>query len=129
MNALPTLGTGKVSGWMYGVRLSRCLVVDFCDCLLHLLLVLRGQLLRSEFVVQPVDCPVEAERQVVAEVHRRSSIDTDVEGFVDGHQEGNRVRDRLAVGFFAIDRQYAGATFAWAASVLLEVKDDGVLAR
>src|SRR5207247_322066 len=105
------------------------LVVDFGDRLLHLFLVLCGQLLRSEFVIQPVDCPVEAERQVVAEVHWRSSIDTDVEGFVDGHHERDRVRNRLAVRFLAIDREYADTTFAWSGSVVLEVKDDGVLAR
>src|SRR5260370_41234872 len=94
-----------------------------------LLLVIRGQLRRPQIKGQLVDGPSEIERKLVTVVHRRTRIATNVEALVDGHEERNRVRDRLASVLLAIHRQYARATFARPRAVVFEVKDNGVLAR
>src|SRR4029077_12756595 len=57
-----------------------------------------------------------------------ASINAYVEGFVNGHNHRDRVRNRFARYFLAVYREHAGATLAGARSIVLEVKDDGVLA-
>src|ERR1700730_14590504 len=62
------------------------LVVGSGECFRCGLSIRRGQLLRPEIEGQLVDCPGEPERHVVAVVHRRAGIHTDVEGLVYGHE-------------------------------------------
>src|SRR4029077_20636711 len=52
----------------------------------------------------------------------------DVKSFVDRHQEGNRVRDRLFGDLLVINREHTGAALARAGSIILEVKHNRVLA-
>src|SRR6476661_1361344 len=93
-------------------------------------LVLCHHLTRSEFDSQLVELAGEAERRlVILVVHTRASIHPDVERLIDGHKGGDGVRDRLAGYFLAVHRQNAGATFAHAWAVVLEVKQDGVFTR
>ena len=66
---------------------------------------------------------------MIAVIDRRSGIEANVEGLVDRHHKRNRVRDRFLGQLLAINRQYAGATFAWARSVVFEVEHDRVFAR
>src|SRR5271166_467403 len=63
------------------VRPTR-LVVDSSQGVVHLFLVLGGQLRRPEVIVQLVDGSGEGERHFVAEIRRRSGIEPDVKGLV-----------------------------------------------
>src|SRR5208337_5473489 len=104
------------------------LVVDSGHGVVHLLLVLRRQLRRTEVEGQLVDCSRELEGTIVGEVHRRSGVEPDVEALIGGHEKRNGVLDRLAGDLLAIHAQHAGAALGEAGSVVLEVKYYGVLA-
>src|SRR4051794_15973022 len=95
----------------------------------HQLLLTARHLRRAKLVGQLVDLAGEAERQLVAVVHRGAGITADVKGLVDRHQEGNRVRHRLLGDLLAVNREYTGAALAGAGSIVFEVKHDRVLAR
>src|SRR5206468_9947765 len=78
-----------------GYLVSQRLVRGKGESFLRGLLFRRRQLRWAELEGELVDCPGEAKRQCVAVVHRRSGIHSDVEGFVDGHHQWDRVLDRL----------------------------------
>src|SRR3954454_5790717 len=94
----------------------------------HQLLLTARHLRRAKLVGQLVDLAGEAERQLVAVVHRGAGVTADVKGFVDRHQERNRGRHRLLGDLLAIDREHTGAALAGAGSIVLEVKHNRVLA-
>src|SRR6266567_6017938 len=98
------------------------------DCFSSGLLFLRRHLVRPELEGQLVDCPGELKRQRVAVVDSRPGVASDVERFVDRHENGNRVRDRLFGQFLAVDREHAGATLAGSGTIVLEIEDEGMLA-
>ena len=74
----------------------------------HPLLFVTRHLRRAKLVGQLVDLSREAERQLVAIVHRGAGITADVKGLVDRHQEGNRMRHRLFGDLLAINREHTG---------------------
>src|SRR6266516_3198716 len=65
----------------------------------------------------------------LAILHPRPGIHTDVEGFVDGHHQWDRVLDRLLGQFLAIHGEYAGAALGGTGAVVFEVEHKRVLAR
>jgi hypothetical protein len=77
-SALVRIPSGSVRGGR--------LVIDFGHRVIHLLLVLCRQLRWPEVVGQLVDCPGEAEWDVIGPVHWRAGIESNVEGLVDRHQ-------------------------------------------
>src|SRR5213075_1792881 len=93
------------------------------------LLFLRRYLRRPELEGQLVDRPGEAKWQCIAVVHPGAGIHTDVEGFVDGHHQWDRVLDRLLGQFLAIHGEHAGAALGGTEAVVFEVEHKRVLAR
>src|SRR5262245_51064698 len=65
---------------------------------------------------------------IVLVIDWRAGIDSDVESFVDRHDERNRMRNLPIGDLSVIDLQHARAAFAKAGSVRREVEHDGVLA-
>ena len=108
--------------------LLACLVRGKGESFLHGPLFCRRHLGRAEFEGQLVDRAGEAEWQLVTVVHSCARVAADVEGLVDGHEDWNRVRDRLFSQFLAVHCEYTGATLAGAGTVIFEVEDERVLA-
>src|SRR6266567_3873112 len=105
------------------------LVCGLGDRICRGLLFLRRHLRRTELDGQLVDAPGELKRQLVALVHARAGVQANVEGFVNGHEQRNRVRDRLLGHLLPIHCEYASATLAWTGAVVFEVEYQRVLAR
>src|ERR1700737_100597 len=99
-----------------------CSVPRSFECVPNEFLFVICHLFRTKFVRQLVDLAGEAERQLVAVIHRRAGVTPDVKRFVDGHDYRNCVRDFLSRHLIAIDCQYTGATLARARAVILEVE-------
>src|SRR5206468_12450 len=103
------------------------LIRGFGDRICCGLLLLRRHLRRPELKGQFVDCAGELKRKGVAVVDSRPGVASDVERLVDGHKDGNRVRDLLFGQFLAIDREHTSATLARAGAVIFEIEDERVL--
>src|SRR5277367_1367381 len=79
---------------------------------------------------QLVDRTVECERHlVILFVHRRASVQTNVEGLINRHQKWDRSRHLLGVDDLSIYLQHAGAALRDAGAVVGEVEHDRVLTR
>ena len=75
-----------------------------------------------------LDLARELERHIVVQVHRRARVFAHVEGFIQGEAEGHGPVDPPLGDLLAVHADRAGAAFADAAAVILEVEDNGVLA-
>jgi hypothetical protein len=105
------------------------LVARSGGCLSHLYLFRSGQLRRSEIERDIGDLSVEPKRHLIIQViHSRTCVDSDIEALITWQQERNCLRDLQGSYFFAVDCQYARASLRNAGAVILEVKDDLVLA-
>ena len=94
------------------------------------LMVIAGQLRWPEFEGELVQLSGKTERNlIILVVYGRTSVDADVKGFVDGHEERNGVRDFSGSNVLIVHPQDAGAAFTEARPVVFEVEHDGVLAR
>src|SRR5213592_1727470 len=100
-----------VGGW---------LVRGFGDRICCGLLLLCCHLRRAKLDSQLVNRAGELERQLVAVVHARACVQADIEVFINGHDQRNRVCDFLAGQLLAIHREYSGATLARAGAVVFE---------
>src|SRR5215475_13447047 len=106
-------------------RLIIALAQRVHDALLRL-----GHLLRLELEGELVELAGEAERHVVPvfeEADRRAGIHADIKALIPLEGEGNRVLHGLLVHLLAVHAQRAGAAFAEAAAVELEIEDERVL--
>src|SRR5262249_52824451 len=93
------------------------------------LLVVARQLRRSRLDRQFAERAGKAERRLVVFVfHARPRIDSDVKRFINRHDGRNRVRDRLAGDFLAVNGQNARAALSLSRAVIFEVKYDCVFA-
>src|SRR5262245_41741923 len=94
------------------------------------LLIIAGELHWSKLEGELVKLAGEAERRlVVFVVNRRARIDAHIEGFIDGQEEWDSVRDLVGGNFLVIHLEDAGASLAKAGAIVFEVEDDGMLAR
>src|SRR5207247_58427 len=104
------------------------LVRGWDEFLLNGPLFRRGHLRPAQLEGELVNRAGEPERQLVALVHSRAGIQADVEGFVNGHDQRNRVRDRLLRQLPAVHRKYASTALARAGAVVFEVEHECVFA-
>ena len=85
---------------------------------------------RPEFESELCNLAGEAEwHLVIPVVDWLAQVNTDIEGLVPRHDEGNGVQDLLVGDFVVIHLQDTGPALAEARSVVGEVKDDGMFAR
>src|SRR5262249_37418014 len=63
-------------------------------------------------------------RLVIFVIHARARINSDVKRLINRKERGDRVRDRLAGDFLAVNGQDAGAALRLAWAVIFEIKYD-----
>src|SRR5438045_478474 len=105
------------------------LVCGFGDSVCCGPLLRRRHLRRTEFEGQLIDCAREAEWEFVALIHSGAGVQANVEGFVNGHDQRNRVRDRLLRQLPTVHREHASTALAGAGAVVFEFEHECVLAR
>src|SRR3954454_4257505 len=111
-------------------RIAVASVVRTCARVPNDLMLVAGELHRPDLDGELVKLAGEAEGHlIVLVVNGGTGIDTHVEGFLDGNDERNGVRDLVGGDLLLFHLQDARAALAEAGSIVFEVEHDGVLAR